>query len=62
APLIACFEQASSWARGKRVQVNDTRATFTGTTAGLDATGCLLVHRDSDGRTVPVLAADVTEA
>jgi hypothetical protein len=31
-------------------------------TAGLDPTGCLLVRRDADGKTVPVLAGDIREA
>lgn len=61
APLIACFTEVSSLARDKRVRVVTPRETFTGTTAGLDATGSLLVRRD-DGRLEPVLAGDVAEA
>ena len=35
--------------------------TFTGTTAGLEASGLLRVARD-DGRVEPVIAGDVSEA
>ena len=61
APIIARFNEVSSYARGKRVRVVAPREEFTGTTAGLDAMGCLLVRRD-DGNVVPVLAGDVREA
>jgi BirA family biotin operon repressor/biotin-[acetyl-CoA-carboxylase] ligase len=60
APLIARFGEVSSYASGKRVSVTDPREEFTGTTAGLDSMGCLLVCRD-DGEVVPVLAGDVRE-
>jgi BirA family biotin operon repressor/biotin-[acetyl-CoA-carboxylase] ligase len=60
APLIARFGVVSSYANGKRVHVTDPREEFTGTTAGLDAMGCLLVRRD-DGDVVPVLAGDIRE-
>lgn len=61
APLLARFSEASSYAKGKRVRVTAPREEFTGTTAGLDAMGCLLVRRD-DGEVVPVLAGDVRDA
>ncbi|MBI2957121.1 MAG: biotin--[acetyl-CoA-carboxylase] ligase [Acidobacteria bacterium] len=62
APLIARFSEVSSFARGKRVRVAMPSEEISGVTAGLDSTGCLLVRRDADGETVPVLAGDVTEA
>ena len=61
APLIARFQEVSSYAQGKRVRVVAPRETISGVTEGLDATGTLLVRRD-DGQLVPVLAGDVTEA
>jgi len=61
APLLARFGEVSSYAKGKRVRVTAPREGFTGTTAGLDAMGCLLVRRD-DGEVVPVLAGDVRDA
>ena len=61
APIVARFAEVSSFARDKRVRVVAPREEFTGVTAGLDDTGCLLVRRD-DGQLVPVLAGDVTEA
>ncbi len=61
APLIARFGEVSSYAQGKRVRVAAPREEFSGTTAGLDAMGCLLVRRN-DGQTVPVLAGDIREA
>lgn len=62
APILARFAEVSSFARDRRVRVSTPRGEFTGTTAGLDPTGSLLVRRDADGRTVPVLAGDITEA
>jgi len=61
APLIARFMEVSSYAQGKRVRVATPREEFSGTTAGLDAMGCLLVRRD-DGEVTPVLAGDIREA
>lgn len=61
APLIACFTEVSPYARGRRVHVSTPWEEFTGVTAGLDESGLLRVRRD-DGRTVTVLAGDVTEA
>jgi BirA family biotin operon repressor/biotin-[acetyl-CoA-carboxylase] ligase len=62
APLISRFSEVSSYASGKRVLVTGFNEKMSGVTAGLDPTGCLLVKRDADGQTVPVLAGDVTEA
>jgi BirA family transcriptional regulator, biotin operon repressor / biotin---[acetyl-CoA-carboxylase] ligase len=59
--VVKRFEQISSYARGKRVQVSDLRESYMGTTAGLEPEGLLRVKRD-DGKTVTVLAGDVTEA
>ncbi len=61
APLIARFGEVSSYAEGKRVRVTDPREEFTGTTAGLDLMGCLLVRREN-GEVTPVLAGDVRDA
>lgn len=56
ASLLARFEQASSWVRGKRVSVQDAGADpadrYTGVTAGLDARGFLLVETAVEARTV----------
>lgn len=62
APLLARFSRFSSYARNKHVRVLGAREEFSGVTAGLDPTGCLLVRRDADGKTVPVLAGDIREA
>lgn len=62
APLVARFAKVSTYARDKHVRVVAPREEFTGVTAGLDDSGSLLVRRDADGRTVPVLVGDVTEA
>lgn len=60
APIVVRFMEVSSSAQGRRVHVAGPRDEFTGTTAGLDSMGCLLVRRE-DGQTVPVLAGDVRE-
>lgn len=59
AGLLARFEQASSWARGKRVQVPEAGG-YTGVTAGLDARGFLLVEDDAGARRT-VLSGGVRE-
>ncbi len=59
--VVSRFEKISSYANGKRVQVTDLRESYAGTTAGLEPEGLLRVKRD-DGKTVTVLAGDVTEA
>ncbi len=59
--IVTRFTEVSPYARGRRVRVKTPWEEFTGTTAGLDDTGVLRVKRD-DGKTVAVLAGDVTEA
>jgi BirA family biotin operon repressor/biotin-[acetyl-CoA-carboxylase] ligase len=60
APLLERFAAASSWVRGKRVRV-DEGGGYTGTTAGLDAKGFLLVEGD-DGVLHTVLSGGVRPA
>lgn len=59
AGLLSRFAQASSWARGKRVQVPEEGG-YTGVTAGLDARGFLLVDDDTGVRRT-VLSGGVRE-
>jgi len=61
APVLSRFVEVSSYARGKRVRISTATETYVGTTAGLEPNGMLRVERE-DGRTVVVLAGDVTEA
>jgi BirA family biotin operon repressor/biotin-[acetyl-CoA-carboxylase] ligase len=60
--LLTRFTAASSWITGKRVCIQPTAADpgYTGTTAGLDAHGFLLVHGD-DGILRTVLSGGVRE-
>jgi BirA family biotin operon repressor/biotin-[acetyl-CoA-carboxylase] ligase len=58
--LLARFTAASSWVRGKRVHVPE-QGGYTGTTAGLDDRGFLLVDAD-DGTRRTVLSGGVREA
>ncbi len=58
--IIKRFAEVSSYARGRRVRVTSPWEKFTGVTAGLSDTGLLRVKRD-DGKTVVVVAGDVTE-
>jgi BirA family biotin operon repressor/biotin-[acetyl-CoA-carboxylase] ligase len=51
AAIIRRFEERSSYARGRRVRVDENGA-YEGITAGLDARGFLLVETDSGMRTV----------
>ena len=53
--IFRLFENASSYARGRRVIVDDS---MTGTTAGLDSNGFLILHKD-DGVDTLVLAGGV---
>jgi BirA family transcriptional regulator, biotin operon repressor / biotin---[acetyl-CoA-carboxylase] ligase len=57
ASLFARFAEASTWVRGKRVHVPE-QGGYTGTTAGLDSRGFLLVDAD-DGRRRTVLSGGV---
>ena len=61
ASVTQAFQNASSYAQGKRVRVTNGKETFTGTTAGLSPEGLLLVKRD-DGKIASVIAGDVHEA
>ena len=54
------FTKVSSYAVGKKVRVTNGSDTFTGVTAGLAPEGLLQVQRE-DGKTVTVIAGDVTE-
>lgn len=57
--LLTRFAEASSWVRGKRVQVPEDGG-YTGLTAGLDARGFLLVD-DDDGVRRTVLSGGVRD-
>ena len=57
--LLERFSAASSWITGKRVQVPE-QGGYTGTTAGLDSRGFLLVDSD-DGTQRTVLSGGVRE-
>ncbi len=57
--LLKRFEEASSWVRGKRVQVPEEGG-YTGLTAGLDTRGFLLVDSD-DGMRWTVRSGGVRE-
>jgi BirA family biotin operon repressor/biotin-[acetyl-CoA-carboxylase] ligase len=61
AGVIEKFEAFSSYARGKRVRVDNGTATFSGVSAGLGPEGLLQVRRE-DGQLVTVISGDVTEA
>jgi BirA family transcriptional regulator, biotin operon repressor / biotin---[acetyl-CoA-carboxylase] ligase len=56
--IIAAFPRCSSYALGKRVEVELPDGVIRGTTAGLDDQGFLRVRRD-DGQTVLILAGGV---
>jgi BirA family biotin operon repressor/biotin-[acetyl-CoA-carboxylase] ligase len=58
--LLARFTAASTWVRGKRVHVPE-QGGYTGTTAGLNPHGFLLVHTD-DNTQRTVLSGGVREA
>jgi BirA family biotin operon repressor/biotin-[acetyl-CoA-carboxylase] ligase len=58
--LLTRFTAASTWVRGKRVHVPE-QGGYTGTTAGLNAQGFLLVDAD-DGTQRTVLSGGVREA
>jgi BirA family transcriptional regulator, biotin operon repressor / biotin---[acetyl-CoA-carboxylase] ligase len=61
-PILRRFAEVSSYFKGKRVRITTARETFTGATAGLEASGVLRVARD-DGRGIEsVVSADVAEA
>ena len=60
ASVVKRFEEVSSYARGKRVQVANGVESFSGVTAGLAPEGLLRVKRD-DGELITVVAGDVSE-
>jgi len=60
ASVVKRFEEVSSYARGKRVQVASGVESFSGVTAGLAPEGLLRVKRD-DGEVITVVAGDVSE-
>ncbi|MGA2133489.1 MAG: biotin--[acetyl-CoA-carboxylase] ligase [Bryobacteraceae bacterium] len=57
-PILDLFEQHSTYARGKRVQIDQPGGIITGTTAGLDPNGFLKLRTD-DGRETLILAGGV---
>ena len=56
--VVEAFTRASSYAKGRRVEVESSSQSIRGVTAGLDERGILLVRRD-DGVVVPVLTGGV---
>jgi BirA family biotin operon repressor/biotin-[acetyl-CoA-carboxylase] ligase len=62
APIVRRFAEVSSYFRGKRVRITTPTESFTGTTAGLEASGVLRVARDDKRLTELVLSGDVAEA
>jgi BirA family biotin operon repressor/biotin-[acetyl-CoA-carboxylase] ligase len=61
APIVARFNDVSSYARGKHVRISMAKDVFTGTTEGLEPNGLLRVRRD-DGRLEVIMSGDVSEA
>jgi len=59
--LVRLFTNASSYASGRRVKVLQPEGVIEGTTAGLDASGFLIVRRD-DGTDSLILAGGVRAA
>lgn len=60
-PILAMFERASSYVRGKRVAVEQGGRIIEGVTDGIDASGFLWVRRDDGTRTL-ILAGGVRPA
>jgi BirA family transcriptional regulator, biotin operon repressor / biotin---[acetyl-CoA-carboxylase] ligase len=58
ATILRMFSQRSSYARNKRVRVEQGASTLEGTTAGLDPSGFLIIRQD-DGKEQLVLAGGV---
>jgi BirA family biotin operon repressor/biotin-[acetyl-CoA-carboxylase] ligase len=56
--ILQMFTQSSSYAQGRRVQVEQDGATIEGTTCGLNASGFLVVREDS-GKETTILAGGV---
>jgi BirA family biotin operon repressor/biotin-[acetyl-CoA-carboxylase] ligase len=59
--VLRLFAQSSSYARGRRVRVEQADGAIEGITAGLDASGFLIVRKD-DGTDTLVLAGGVRAA
>jgi BirA family biotin operon repressor/biotin-[acetyl-CoA-carboxylase] ligase len=59
--ILRLFAQASSYARGRRVTVDQADGPIEGTTAGLDASGFLVVRKD-DGTDTLIVAGGVRAA
>jgi len=59
--VLRLFTHASSYAAGRRVIVDQPGGTITGTTAGLDPAGFLIVRKD-DGSDTLILAGGVRAA
>ena len=59
--ILATFSRRSSYARNKRVKVEQGASILEGTTAGLDPSGFLMIRRD-DGTEALVLAGGVRPA
>jgi biotin-(acetyl-CoA carboxylase) ligase len=57
-PVLEAFERHSTYARGKRVRVEQAADVMEGVTAGLDRHGYLIVRRD-DGSEATILAGGV---
>jgi BirA family biotin operon repressor/biotin-[acetyl-CoA-carboxylase] ligase len=57
-PILRIFTRASSYARGKRVMVEQGDSVIQGTTEGLDPSGFLVVRQDDGTRSV-ILAGGV---
>jgi BirA family biotin operon repressor/biotin-[acetyl-CoA-carboxylase] ligase len=59
--ILRLFTRASSYASGRRVRVDQPGGVIEGTTAGLDASGFLIVRRD-DGTDTLIVAGGVRAA
>ena len=59
--ILRLFTHASSYVAGRRVTVDQPEGAITGTTAGLDPAGFLIVRQD-DGTTTKILAGGVRAA
>jgi BirA family biotin operon repressor/biotin-[acetyl-CoA-carboxylase] ligase len=59
--ILRLFTHASSYVAGRRVTVDQPGGAITGTTAGLDPAGFLIVRQD-DGTTTKILAGGVRAA
>ena len=60
-PILKMLQQSSTYACGKRVRVEQASETIEGVTAGLDASGYLLVRKD-DGNVATIVGGGVRPA